>query len=200
MKKLSVKSKIIIQTLLGLFFSIVIYVMVMVGCERAYKFAAENKIIVILMMILSMGLSICVTNQLVDVKQKAEENGQLLLKVLTLINNQVILFSIIYLCMDLLFDNPYIKIAGYITNHSVMANIGLVALIITIFVLCKKIELKKQVIISSFFVFVLIIQLNYLEIVFLGTYFFICFISSKILNVVIQRKKTYNILMKSKKV
>lgn len=181
MKKLSDKNKMIIQTIFGMLISIFSYIIVLMRCELFYKFASDNWGFVLFILVVATAVSIYTTNKMVRNNEKMGDNVRQLTKVLSMINSEVISFSVIYLCLDLLCDNPFIGgICEFLVIHNAMVNIYILVVFLIIWKLIKKVKISKQIIITVVSISALIMQLNYVEIIFFAGYFLIIVVFNKV--------------------
>ncbi len=173
MKKLVVKNKLMIQVILGFLFSLLVFRNVMFGNDKIDRIIANNvKLSVILF--ISITVAALVTNFVLDyMKNGILEKPNMVISVLKVLNYQVFLFALLYFFMDTLFNNTYIRMPFDMGKRNPIVN---VIVLIGFAIVCKlrnRQSTKKQWLITVAISSILILQINYIEMIFLSIYFLV---------------------------
>lgn len=173
MKKLVVKNKLMIQVILGFLFSLLVFGNVLFGNDKIDRIIASNMKLSVILFI-SIIVAALFTNFVLDyMKNGILEKPNLLISILKVLNYQVFLFALLYFFMDTLFNNVYIQMPFDIGKRNPIVN---VAVLIGFAIVCKlrnKESTKKQWLITVAISSILILQINYIEMIFLSFYFLV---------------------------
>lgn len=179
MKKLEVKNKFFLQVVLGFLFSGLVCINGLLGNDRMDEIVANNLTLSVVLFI-SIILFSLLTNYIFDcVKDKIFENPDNIGYILSILNYQVILFALVYFFMDALFDNVYIEVQVNAVNSNLILNISILVGAAIFYKFknkkCTNRQFAKVLLIGG----ILVIQLNYIEILFFCLYFVILKVMEK---------------------
>lgn len=164
---------------LGFLFSLLVFGNVLSKNPKIDKIIADNvKLSVVLF--ITIALAALFTNYVLDhMKNAMFQKPDLVIEILKILNYQVFLFTLLYFFMDTIFHNAYIPMPFSNRKASPIVNAGIL-IVFSIFYKIKNRDCTlKQWIITVAVSSILILQINYIEILFLLMYFLVFSIMKK---------------------
>ena len=171
MRKLSVKTKFMLQVMFGFFISGIICLKVFLGNDKIDRIAANNIQISILIFLGIISVSLFASYIFNYVKGKVFEKPIYIEKLLNVLNYQVLLFALMYFFIDTLFDNSYLQLPPFLTDKYLILNIFIFATFLITYKLKNKEISVRQIVITALISGFLFFQLNCIEIIFIVLYF-----------------------------
>lgn len=171
MRKLRGKTKFILQVVLGFLFSALVYTKALFGNDIIDEIAAKNLALFLVLFTGVVFASLLANYGFDRVKEQILIDLGKIWHLLSILNYQIMLFSLIYFFMDTIFDNAYIKVPFHADNYNIILNLSILSVFTIIYRLRNKKCTIKQLAKTAMISGIIILQLNYIEILFFSLYF-----------------------------
>lgn len=179
MKKFFAKNKFMIQVVVGFIFSFLVFGNVLIGNDEIDRMIANNVQLSVVLFI-TIILAAFFTNYVLErVKNGMLEKPNLLMSILNILNYQVFLFALLYFFMDTIFNNAYIPMPFGNGKGNTIVNVGILIAFAIGYKLKNKECTTKQWIVTVAISSILILQINYIEMIFLVFYFLVLSLMKK---------------------